>query len=112
MKQRHRYVAEVREGPEEHEVPPELLESEVRDSEAYLVDAEDGTGIGVVDKVVLDEPRRIVRIDVYGGWFGRRRCSFDPADVVAVDRIGRLLVVSDAAVARLQRSGGLKSFPF
>ena len=77
----------------------EVIELLVRDSDYFLVDAEDGTDVGVVDNV-LDEAGRFAHIEVVSGWFGRRRLTLDLADVVAVSPSRRLLVVSNESVAR------------
>jgi len=71
----------------------------LRESEAFLVDAEDGSNVGVVDKLLLDESGRVAGIEVCVGWFGRRRWTFSAADVVAVWPGSRHLFVSDASVA-------------
>jgi hypothetical protein len=86
----------------EAEQTRELIERTVSRSEAYLVDAADGTEVGVVDRVSFDDAGRPARIDVTCGWFGRRRCTFDVDDVVAIYPSGRLLVVSNEAVRRGQ----------
>lgn len=86
----------------EGEQTREFIEREVIWSGAYLVDAADGTEVGVVDQVLLDGAGRPTRIDVRCGWFGRRLCSFKVDDVVAVYRSGRLLIVSNEAAARRQ----------
>lgn len=70
----------------------------LRESEAFLVDAEDGSEVGVVDKVLL-ESGRVAGIEVCVGWFGRRRWTFSAADVVAVWPERRRLFVSDASAA-------------
>ena len=72
----------------------EFIERAVSRSEAFLVDADDGTDVGVVDKVRLDHEGRVSRIDVRSGWFGRRLHLFGIDDVVAVFPPERLLVVS------------------
>jgi hypothetical protein len=77
----------------------EDIERLARLSGDYLVDAEDGTQLGVVDEVLCDEAGA-VRIEVGCGWFGRRRLTFELDDVVSVSPSRRLLVVSDASVAR------------
>lgn len=79
-----------------------LIELVVSSSEAFLVDAEDGTRVGVVDEIVFDDAGRVTHIEVCSGWFGRQRRAFDLADVVAALPSQRLLVVSDASVARLR----------
>ena len=85
----------------------EFIERAGSRSEAFLVDADDGTDVGVVDKVRLDHEGRVSRIDVRGGWFGRRLHLFGIDDVVAVFPPERLLVVSSASVARpTQPAGG------
>jgi hypothetical protein len=84
----------------EAEQTREFIEQTVSRSGAYLVDAADGTEVGVVDQVLFDDVGRPTRIDVTCGWFGRRRCTFDVDDVVAVYPSGRLLVVSNEAVGR------------
>jgi hypothetical protein len=86
----------------EGEQTREFVEREVIRSGAYLVDAADGTEVGVVDQVLIDDAGRPTRIDVTCGWFGRRRCSFNVDDVVAVYPSGRLLIVSIEAAARRQ----------
>jgi hypothetical protein len=85
--------------------PCEFIESVVSGSEAFLVDAEDGTRVGVVDEILFDDAGRVAQIDVCSGWFGRRRWAFDLADVVVVSPSQRLLVVSDASIARLKPPG-------
>ena len=87
----------------------EFFERVVSVSQAFLVDAEDGTEVGVVDQVVLDDAGRVVRFDVGCGWFGRRRRTFHLDDVVAVLPARRLLVVSNASVAREHRSERCRS---
>jgi hypothetical protein len=78
----------------------EVIELLVRDSGDFLVDAEDGTEVGVVDRVLFDEASRVTQIEVGCGWFGRRRLTLDLGDVVAVSPSRRLLVVSNESVAR------------
>jgi hypothetical protein len=80
----------------------EFIERAVSRSGAFLVDAEDGTEVGVVDQVLLDHAGRAVQIDVGCGWFGRRRRTFDVEDVVAISPSRRLLVVTNASVARAE----------
>ena len=78
----------------------EVIELLVRDSDDFLVDAEDGTEVGLVDKVLFDEAGQVAHIEVGCGWFGRRRLTLDLGDVVAVSPSRRLLVVSNESVAR------------
>jgi hypothetical protein len=78
----------------------EVIELLVRDSADFLVDAEDGTEVGVVDRVLVDEAGQVAEIEVGCGWFGRRRLTLDLRDVVAVSPSRRLLVVSNEWVAR------------
>lgn len=80
------------------------IERVLREAEGFLVDAEDATEVGIVDDVVLDDAGRVVRIDVFGGWFGRRRFTFEVGDVLRVSPAGRRVIVSTAAVRRI--SGG------
>ena len=82
----------------------EFIERVVGRSEAFLVDAEDGTEVGVVDNVQLDTGGHVAQIDVCSGWFGRRRQVFYLDDVVAVSPSRRLLVVSNTSVTRRQES--------
>ena len=79
------------------------IEQGLRGCLAFLVDAEDGTEVGVVDDVLFDSEGRVAQIDVRSGWFGRGRRTFDLTDVVAVAPSRRLVVVSNAAVARPRR---------
>jgi uncharacterized protein YrrD len=81
---------------------PGHVERALRESEAYLADGEDGTEVGVVDKVLFDEAGRVAGIEVCAGWFGRRRLTFDVRDVIAVWPRRRRVYLSDAAVARTQ----------
>ena len=83
----------------------ELIESLVSRSGAFLVDAEDGTRVGVVDEILFDDAGRVAQIDVCSGWFGRHRRAFYLADVVAVSPSQRFLVVSNASVARPEPQG-------
>ena len=89
----------------ESEHPREFIELVVSVSAAFLVDAEDGTRVGVVDEVLFDDAGRVAQIDVCSGWFGRQRRAFYLADVVAVSPSQRFLVVSNASVARPQPRG-------
>ena len=86
----------------EGEQTREFIDGAVVWSGAYLVDAADGTEVGVVDQVLLDDAGRPAQIDVRCGWFGRRLCTFNVDDVVAVYPSGRLLIVSNEAAARRQ----------
>jgi hypothetical protein len=76
------------------------IERSLHEAHGFLVDKEDGTALGVVDDVALDESGRVARIDVCGGWFGRRRLTFDLGEVVSVSPAARRVVVSRAAVRR------------
>jgi uncharacterized protein YrrD len=78
----------------------DAIEQALHEAHGFLVDTEDGTEVGVVDDVALDESGRVERIDVCGGWFGRRRLTFDLGDVVSVSPAARHVVVSSAAVRR------------
>jgi uncharacterized protein YrrD len=78
----------------------EGIERALHEAHGFLVDAEDGTEVGIVDDVTLDESGRVVQIDVCGGWFGRRRLSFEVGDVLSVSPARRRIVVSHAAARR------------
>lgn len=86
----------------EREQTREFIERVLVLSGAYLVDAADGTEVGVVDEVFLDDAGRAAWLEVACGWFGRRRCTFNVDDVVAVYPSERLLIVSNASAARRQ----------
>ena len=86
----------------EDEQTREFIDGAVVWSEAYLVDAADGTELGVVDQVLLDDVGQQARIEVRCGWFGRRRCCFSVDDVIGVYPSARLLIVSNDSAARRQ----------
>jgi hypothetical protein len=78
---------------------PELdrlaAEAQLRSAHGFLVDTVDGREVGIVEEVELD-PRteRVVRLEVCGGWFGRRRRIIDVDDVSGIyPRERRLTVV-------------------
>lgn len=60
-------------------------EAQLRSAHGFLVDTVDGREVGVVEDVTLDPATgRVVRLEVCGGWFGRRRRT------IAVDEISQL----------------------
>ena len=69
-------------------------------AEGFLVDDERAAEVGVVEDVTADEAGHVRAVDVCGGWFGRRRWSFAPGDVVAIWPAQRRIVVSNDAVRR------------
>jgi PRC-barrel domain len=82
------------------------LQRAIRESEDFLVESEDGTKVGVVDKVILDDSGGVAAIEVGVGWLGRRRWTFGAADVVAVLPARRRLYVSEASLARVRDPAG------
>jgi sporulation protein YlmC with PRC-barrel domain len=79
-----------------------VVEAYLRSAHGFLVDATDGREIGVVDDVIEDPATgRVVRLDVRGGWFGRRRTVIDVRDVQQVSPASRRIVVATSAVPEL-----------
>jgi sporulation protein YlmC with PRC-barrel domain len=76
-----------------------VVEAYLRSAHGFLVDTTDGREIGVVDDVIKDPATgRVVRLDVRGGWFGRRRTIIDVRDVQQVSPASRRIVVATSAV--------------
>lgn len=69
------------------------VEAQVRSTYGFLVDTTDGREVGVVDEVVVDEDDHVVRLEVCGGWFGRRRRTVTVHDVVEIFPADRRLTV-------------------
>lgn len=78
------------------------IEPVVREAADFLVDTENGAGVGVVEEVLVDADGAVAQIVVCSGWFGRRRRTFALQDVVSVSPSRRLLVVSEASAARAE----------
>jgi hypothetical protein len=76
------------------------IEAVLRASHGFLVDDEDAIEVGVVDDVFVDEHGHVLAIVVCGGWFGRRRWTFDVGDVVAVSPALRRIVVENESTRR------------
>ena len=75
-----------------------VVEAYLRSAHGFLVDTTDGREIGVVDDVIEDPATgRVVRLDVRGGWFGRRRTVIDARDVEHVSPASRQVVVTTSA---------------
>lgn len=67
----------------------------LRAAHGFLVDTTRGREVGVVDDIITDHTTgRVNRIEVCGGWFGRRRRTIDVTDIRAIDPGRRRLVVS------------------
>ena len=76
-----------------------VVEAYLRSAHGFLVDTTDGREIGVVDDVIGDPATgRVVKLDVRGGWFGRRRTVIDVRDVQQVSPASRRIVVATNAV--------------
>jgi sporulation protein YlmC with PRC-barrel domain len=76
-----------------------VVEAYLRSAHGFLVDAADGSEIGVVDEVIEDPATgRVVGLEVRGGWFGRRRTVIDVRDVQQVSPASRRIVVATSAV--------------
>ena len=69
------------------------VEAQLRSTHGFLVDTTDFREVGIVDEVVLDEDGRVVRLEVCGGWFGRRRRTVRMDDVVEIFPAERRLIV-------------------
>jgi sporulation protein YlmC with PRC-barrel domain len=60
-------------------------DAQLRSAHGFLVDTVDGREVGVVEDVTLDPATgRVARLEVCGGWFGRRR------RMIAVDEISMI----------------------
>ena len=91
---------------EGHEPAPDLppLDESIRNAHGFLVDTTHGREVGVVEDIVVDPATgKVVRIEVCGGWFGRRRRTIAPYQVEAIDPSIRLLVVAESAVQDARR---------
>jgi hypothetical protein len=69
------------------------VEAQLRSTYGFLVDTTDGREVGIVDEVVFDEDDHVVRLEVCGGWFGRRRRVVTVGDVVEMFPAERRLIV-------------------
>jgi uncharacterized protein YrrD len=74
------------------------VEAYLRSAHGFLVDATDGREIGVVDDVIEEPATGRVRLEVRGGWFGRRRTVIDARDVQQVSPASRRIVVATSVV--------------
>lgn len=74
------------------------VESQLRSSYGFLVDTTEGREVGIVDEVVVDEAGHVVRLEVCGGWFGRRRRVVKAGDVVELFPLERRLIVLRSVV--------------
>lgn len=76
-----------------------VVEAYLRSAHGFLVDTTDGREIGVVDDVIEDPATgRVVRLDVRGGWFGRRRTVIDAGEVQQISPASRRIVVATSAL--------------
>lgn len=82
-------------------VGPDRLaaEAQLRSAHGFLVDTIDGREVGVVDEVTID-PRtdRVLRLEVCGGWFGRRRRTIDVDEISEIFPLERRITVPRTVV--------------
>lgn len=76
------------------------IETILRGSHGFLVDDEGAVEVGVVDDVLVDDEGHVLEIAVCGGWFGRRRWTFNLGEIVAVSPALRRIVVETEATRR------------
>lgn len=74
------------------------VEAQLRSTYGFLVDTTDSREVGIVDEVIVDENDRVVRLEVCGGWFGRRRRTVRIDDVVEIFPGERRLIVLRSVV--------------